>query len=83
MPTYPSYIGCPSCGGIASNLTVTLAELVDLIRKDPSHLDRTLLQTDAGKPGPSHRLVVCQHCHFPFRANPRLVINSPRTLVHT
>lgn len=75
MTTYPAHIICPSCGQVAANITVPLAKLLEELRNSDGRIDRFLLRTDDGKPGPSHHLVVCQHCHDSFRASPQLIID--------
>lgn len=77
---YPASVRCPLCGLIAANLTVPAPRLLEIVAHDPERINRHYLRTDAGKPGPSNHLVVCQHCHDAFRANPLLIINEQRTI---
>ena len=80
MTTYPAHILCPSCGGVACNYTVGLEKIFALLALDHGHLDRQLVRTDAGKAGPSHHLLVCQHCDFTFKPMLKRIIEQPRTV---
>lgn len=75
--TYPAFVTCPYCGLKAANLTLSAPAVMAYSLLSPERLDRFVLRTDQDKPGPSHRLIVCQHCHDSFRASPRLIHSNP------
>ena len=76
--TFPAYIRCPACPGVAANITDPSAIILgDIIG---GRIDRFILRTDQNKPGPSHHLVCCQHCKHLFKAIQGTIIYSPRTV---
>ena len=76
--TFPAYIRCPACPGVAANIADPTALILGDITGN--RIDRFILRNDQGKPGPSHNLVVCQHCHHAFKAHEAIIVYSPRTV---
>ena len=60
MNEYPASFVCPKCLGRAANLIYLPPAGIDIA------LTRRSFRTDDGRPGPSKRIVVCQHCHYGF-----------------